>query len=135
MSTQINNLRSGTKNQVLNQSIDYSNLPKATSHVGHAGTTNDYVGKIWEQITIENPTEMKISIFGEELTLKAQWSVSGKSVSYFTTISNDFLESNFPIKASKSETSNLTIDFGNSIRVSNGKQSHMNLCPSLITIL
>jgi len=55
MKTQISQLRSGTKNQILNSEIDYSQLPKATSHVGHSGSNNADVESIWKRITNENP--------------------------------------------------------------------------------
>ena len=67
--------------------------------------------------------------------MKANWSVSRKSVSYFTEISNDFLTANFPIAMSKTETAFISISSGTTVEVSNGKRSHMTVCPSLITIL
>ena len=46
MKTQISQLRSGTKNQVLNPEVDYSQLPNATSHLGHSGTKHSEVDKV-----------------------------------------------------------------------------------------
>lgn len=134
MKTQINNLRSGSKNQLLNENIDYSKLNQATSHVGHAGSSNLECSLIWEKIKSENPIELKISIFGKELVLKGNWSVSGKSVSFFTFLKDDEFAL-FPITPAKAKTPTLQIDFSNIIVVSNGKNSSMNICPSLITIL
>lgn len=134
MKTQISNLRSGSKNQLLNENVDYSKLNKATSHVGHAGSSNAECGLIWEKIKSENPTELKVSIFGKELILNGNWSVSGKSVSFFTTLTDGEFAL-FPIEAANAKTPTLQIDFANIIVVSNGKNSSMNICPSLITIL
>lgn len=135
MKTQISNLRSGSKNQVLNPSVDYSTLKRATSHNGHAGDNYKGVKAIWDKVTSENPNKMEIELFGKVFELKANWSLSRKSVSYFTVISNDFLEENFPIKASKTKPAHLQINFGTTIEVSNGKNSYMTICPSLIKIL
>lgn len=135
MKTQISNLRSGNKNQVLNPSVDYSTLKRATSHNGHAGDNYEVVKAIWDKVTSENPDKMEIELFGKVFELKANWSLSRKSVSYFTVISNDFLEANFPIKASKTKPAHLQINFGTTIEVSNGKNSYMTICPSLIKIL
>ena len=134
MKTQINNLRSGSKNQLLNENVDYSKLNKATSHVGHAGSSNAECSLIWEKIKSENPIELKVLIFEKELVLKGNWSVSGKSVSFFTTLTDDVF-SLFPIESAKGKNPTLQVDFSNIIVVSNGKNSSMNICPSLITIL
>lgn len=132
MKTQINHLRSGNKNQVLNNEVDYSLLPKASSHVGHSGTNQVEASKIWSKVYEENKEEMSITLFGETLKLKANWSGSGKSVSYLGSISNSFL-SNFLITASKEQTSSLSIS-GGTIVVSNGRNSYRSICPSLVTI-
>lgn len=134
MKTQINSLRSGTKNQLLNDLVDYSKLKKATSHTGHAGSNNNECSLVWEKLTAENPETLKISIFGSELTLVANWSVSGKSVTYAAAV-DESLFSKFPIASAIGRVPFLQIDFANIITISNGKNSSMNVCPSLITIL
>lgn len=135
MKTQISNLRSGTKNQVLNKDVDYSTLPQSTSHNGHAGSNNEIANAVWEKVKSENPEIMTIEIFGSVFELKANWSVSRKSVNYFTEIPNDFLVANFPIEKSNNETSYINISSGTTIVVSNGKKSYMTICPSLVKIL
>lgn len=135
MKTQISQLRSGTKNQILNPEIDYSKLPNATSHVGHSGSNNADVESIWKQITDENPETMKVIIEGIEVDLKANWSLSRKSVSYWGSISKEDLENKFYLKASKKETPSISIQHGNIIVVSNGKNSFIHVCPSLIQVL
>ena len=55
MKTQISKLRSGTKNQITNPKIDYTQFPNATSHVGHSGSNQNDVEKIWKQVISENP--------------------------------------------------------------------------------
>jgi hypothetical protein len=135
MKTQINNLRSGNKNQITNPLIDYTNLPSATSHNGHAGTNINDVEQVWEQVKLQHPHSMKVLVKGMQIDLTANWSVSGKSVSYSGVISNQDLEDKFYLKATKNKTATISIQHGNIITVSNGKNSYVNICPSLITIL
>ena len=135
MKTQISQLRSGTKNQLLNKDIDYSTLPKATSHVGHSGSNQYDVERIWTQVIAENPETMKVIVKGIELDLKANWSLSRKSVSYWGAISNEDLEDKFYLKSTKKEIPSISIQSGNIIVVSNGKNSYSHVCPSLITII
>ena len=135
MKTQISQLRSGAKNQILNPEIDYSKLPKATSHVGHSGSNQEDVESIWKRITDENPETMKVIVKGIEVELTANWSLSRKSVSYWGSISKEDLEDKFCLKSSKKETPSISIQHGNIIVVSNGKNSFSHVCPSLIEIL
>ena len=135
MKTQISLLRSGTKNQILNPEMDYSQLPKATSHVGHSGSNQNDVEQIWKQVTSEHPEQMKVRVKGIEIDLKANWSLSRKSVSYNGFLSKEDLEDKFYLKASKKETPSISVQHGNIIVVSNGKNSFSHVCPSLIEIL
>lgn len=135
MKTQISNLRSGTKNQILNKEIDYSQLPPATSHIGHSGTNADIVAEVWKKIKEENPDSMKIKIKGKILSLKANWSGSLKSVSYVSEISKEFLEEGFHMKSAENRNPYISIQFGNIILLHNGKNSFCSICPSLIEIL
>lgn len=132
MKTQVNTLRSGAKNQVLNPEIDYSLLPKASSHIGHCGTNNKIVTEIWNKVCQENKEKLTISLFGKEIDMKANWSISGKSVSYHASI--PFLE-NFLLTPSKEELASITISGDCSIVVGNGRNHYVSVCPSLITIL
>lgn len=135
MATQISNLRSGTKNQILNPQVDYSTLQNATSHSGHSGSNQKDVIDIWAQVVSENQETMRIVIQGIEFDLKANWSLSRKSVTYDVSISKEDLENKFFLKASKKETPYISIQNGNIIIVSNGKNSFTYICPSLIQIL
>lgn len=135
MKTQISQLRSGTKNQIINPDIDYSQLPKATSHLGHSGSNYADVESIWKRITGENPVKMTVIIKGVEVQLKADWSLSRKTVSYWGSISKEDLDDKFHLKASDKGTPSISIQHGNMIIVSNGKNSWSHLCPSLIEIL
>ena len=135
MTTQITNLRSGTKHQLLNPQIDYSILPSAHSHDGHIGTEHSDVERVWKQVITENPEVMKVRVKGITIELKANWSLSRKSVSYSASISNEDLEDKFFLKATKNESAYISIQFGNIIIVSNGKNSFTHICPSLIEIL
>jgi len=135
MKTQISNLKSGTKNQILNPQIDYTTLPNATSHVGHSGSNQNDVEQLWKQVTSEHLEQMKVRIKGIEIDLKANWSLSRKSVNYNGSISKENLEEKFFLKAAKNESPSISIQFGNIIVVSNGKNSFTHICPSLIEIL
>ena len=135
MKTQINTLRSGNKNQILNTEIDYSQLKPATSHIGHSGSNHLEVASIWSKVIQENPEIMLISIKGLELELKANWSGSRKSVSYWGCVSKEDLEEKFHLAAAKKHEPYITIQSGNTIMVGNGKKSYAYVCPSLITIL
>jgi|SRR5690554_440154 len=125
MKTQISQLRSGKKNQILNPEIDYS----------HSGSNNSDVESIWKRIIDENPDTMKIIVKGIEVDLKANWSLSCKSVTYWGSISKEDLEDKFGLKASKKETPSISIQHGNIVVVSNGKNSFIHVCPSLIKII
>ena len=78
---------------------------------------------------------MKVIVKGIEVELTANWSRSRKSVSYSGSISREDLENKFYLKASKKETPLISIQYGNIIVVSNGKNSYTHICPSLIKIL
>ncbi len=80
MKTQISHLRSGIFNQILNPAIDYSQLPKSTSHIGHAGSKHEECNKVWDAVKAENPESMTINVMGIEIKLAADWSFSRKSV-------------------------------------------------------
>lgn len=134
MKTQISSLRSGTANQILNPSVDYSTLPPATSHIGHSGTATKDVIPVWEQVKKEHPESMTVKLMGETLQLTANWSTSGKSVIYSATLSTEQL-AKFCIKNSATKTGSLAIHSANNIVVSNGKNSYVHICPSLIEIL
>jgi len=135
MKTQISQLRSGTKNQILNPEMNYAQFPQAASHVGHSGSNHADVESIWNRVTPENPEKMKVVVKGIELELTANWSLSRKSVSYWGNISKEDLEDKFYLKASKKENPSISIQHGNIIVVSNGKNSFSHICPSLIEIL
>ncbi len=133
MKTQINTLLSGTKDQVLNDQIDYSQFPQATSHRGHGGTNKVEVNRIYTEVKRENPEHLIIELFDHVIGLKANWSKSGKSCTYFGALPNEIASKFFTLP--KDGSPHIQIDNGNSITVSNGKNAFLNVCPSLITIL
>lgn len=135
MKTQISHLRSGTKNQILNPEIDYSKLPKASSHDGHSGSNNVEVQEIWEQVVVENSESMKVKIKGIEVVLTANYSNSHKSVVYCGSLTKKDLEEKFCVKATSTETPTISIHNASLISVTNGKKGHVYVCPSLIEIL
>lgn len=135
MKTQINNLFSGTKNQVLNPKTDYTQRANATSHVGHSGSSMVEVADVWKKVTSENKEQMQVRVMGMDLTLKANWSLSGKSVDYTAEIPAETLLDKFGIVPSKYGTPTISIQNANIILVNNGKDSYRHICPSFIEIL
>lgn len=135
MKTQINNLRTGVKNQFLNANIDYTKLPQSSTHNGHAGSNRNEVSEVWKKVTSENKEFIRVKILDLELTLKSNWSVSGLSVKYFSYISQNDLVSNFNMTPSKKETAYISIQDANTIIVSNGKNNFKHICPSLVEII
>lgn len=133
MKTQINTLLSGSKNQILNDQLDYSQFPKSTSHRGHAGTNRVEVNKVYSEVKKENPEQLIIEFFGHVIGLKANWSKSGKSCTYFGVLPKEVASKFFTLP--KDGTPQIQIDNGNSITVSNGKNEYQSVCPSLIKIL
>lgn len=135
MRTQINQLRSGLKNQVLNSNVDYTQLPKSSNHENHAGTNHILVREVWEKVKSENPTFLDIEIRGIRLRLKAHWSTSKLSCSYSTDITPEQLYELVYLVSAKNKTPRLVIHDSNTIEVNNGKNSFRYLCPSFVTIL
>ena len=137
MKTQITSLRSGTKNQILNSSIEYSPAPSKFDALqpNHSGSNQLKVDQIWEIIKTENPNGMKVQVLGIEVALTSNWSISRKSVSYIGAISKSDLEDKFGLKSSKEEDPYIIIHNANSIEVRNGKNAFKTICPTLVTIL
>lgn len=137
MKNQINNLRSGKQNQILNSNVDYSRLSNSSNHSGHAGSNSKEVLSVWEKIKKENPEYMDIEIKGFmielELRLTANWSCSKKTCSYSCELTTDQLKQ-FGIVASKKGYAHITIHDSNTIEVTNGKNSFIYICPSFINI-
>lgn len=134
MKTQIENLRSGKMNQLLNPNIDYTNLPQSSSHKSHCGSSFDIVSKTWASIIVENPTHMYILINDIYIKLTANWSESRKSVSYVGSLSKNQLEK-FGLNPALNKEPYVVIDDANSIKVSNGKNESVHICPSLVKII
>jgi hypothetical protein len=133
MKTQINNLRSGTKNQILNPEINYKNLPQATSHVGHSGSNRNLVNEFTDKLKAENKENMRILFFGQEIELKANWSLSSKSCNWSANLPKEIANNFFIL--SKTENPSIIIQDANSIQVFNGGNSNRYVCPSLIEII
>lgn len=135
MKTQINELRSGKKVQILNPNVDYSKLPQATSHIGHGGSKSADVTMVWDAVKRENVDQLRIRIKGVELVLLASWSGSGKSVSYSTTMSKENLKEFSGLVPAKNKAPYISIQGANLIVIGNGHKSYSYMCPSLIEIL
>ncbi len=61
-------------------------LVKGDHRISLAGTKREIRNQIANQVVLENPETMTILIRGIEIELKANWSISRKSVTYFGTI-------------------------------------------------
>lgn len=128
MKTQINSLRSGIKNQLLNRAVDYSQMPPATSHIGHGGTNHEITGKIFRKVLEENPDVMTIEVMGKKYEMN-------RNKDYFICeISGEDVKK-FGVSPKKGKTGLLTIQGGSIISVYNGGKGSGYLCPSFITIL
>ena len=128
MKTQISSLRSGVKNQLLNRAVDYSQLPPATSHLGHGGTNHEISGKVFKKVLEENPNGMTIEIMGEKYEMS-------RNKDYFTCeISGEDVKK-FGVSPKKGRTGLLVIQGGTIISVYNGYKGSGYLCPSFINIL
>lgn len=139
MKTQINTLRIGTQVQLLNQETDYSQLPRATGYMGisHAGSNTKEVANIWIKVLEENIESIKISVFGEILSLKRSNSKSGKSSYFRTNVSKDFIKKNAGIVPANDDKyiPFMQIELGNYVTIGNGKNAYTTICPSFVEIL
>lgn len=133
MKTQINGLLSGSKDQILNDNVDYSKFPQSTSTPGHAGSNRAVASEIYSAVTSENPEKLLIDFMGHTIELKANWSVSGKSCTYFGPLPEKLASTFFTLP--KKGSPDIQIDGATDVRVSNGQNAFRNVCPSLITIL
>ncbi|MDA8956140.1 hypothetical protein N9H19_00785 [Flavobacteriales bacterium] len=138
--TQISDLRSGTKSQILNENINYSILPQATSHVGHAGTKNAICQKIWEKVLLENPEKMTIKFLGEKIVLNRKDSISGKTSVYNGYISNEIAKNKCGFMLTRKvkdgkDFATISVQFADVIVVGNGGKANKYVCPSLIEII
>ena len=90
MKTQITSLINGTKNIRRDLSNSkYINCPKASSHIGYAGTNLKTRTEIAEKVKEENPNGMDVEMFGKNFHLSRSSSVSGKTVCFAAEISHD----------------------------------------------
>ena len=125
MKTQLNSLRSGSTNQILNKNINYVNPIIGSYHIE--------VDELWNKVIAENPNELKATLKGLDLILEAKWSLSKKSVNYMCPISNDVLENIFFLKGTKKEKGYVLIQ-KNTILIHNGGKSFTYVCPSFLSI-
>ena len=135
MKTQISHLRGGNFNQILNPAINYSQLPKSTSHIGHAGSKHEECNKVWDAVKAENPDSITINVMGIEIKLAANWSLLRKSMYYSAAISADDLSNVFGMTPAQNKQPFIIISDSNTIMVANGKNESKFICPSLIHIL
>lgn len=83
MKTQIKSLINGAK-YVIRKTDDakYINAPKATSHVGYAGTNRDIRAEIAHKVFAENGETMTILLEGVKIEMKRYTTTTGKTSSY-----------------------------------------------------
>lgn len=83
MKTQISQLINGSKDVRRElSSKKYEAAPKATSHIGFAGSSCVFRNATAEAVISENPTELNVIADGIKLTLYAHRSTTGKSIHY-----------------------------------------------------
>lgn len=88
MKTQISSLIDGRKDVRIDQSNEkYTNAPKATSHLGYAGTNSKARHEIAERVIAENPDGLHIAAFGKEYFLNKKTSTTGKTVWFAAELS------------------------------------------------
>lgn len=137
MKTQINQLLSGSRTQVLNPNRDYTKLPQQSTEGRHSGSSASERAEVWRKVTSENIDGLYIDLDGLKLMLPRNISVSGKTITYSTYIMREqaqqILGGFFP-KFSKGDNYNLVISESDVV-VWISKKSYVTLCPSLITIL
>ena len=90
MKTQITSLINGAKHIRRDLSNPkYTDCPKATSHIGYAGTNLKLRAEIAEKVIAENPDVMDVEIFGKKFRLFRSSSLSGKTIWFSTEITLD----------------------------------------------
>lgn len=90
MKTQIKNLINGSKNVIRDEKCEkYANAPKATSHIGYAGTNREVRAEMAAKVFAENGEKMNVIVNGESLELTRGSSTTGNTVWYSCEISED----------------------------------------------
>ncbi len=90
MKTQIQNLINGAKNIIRNEADEkYTTAKPATSHIGYAGTNREERERIAAAVIAENPGSLEIEARGLTLSLHKRTSVSGKTITYETALTED----------------------------------------------
>lgn len=90
MKTQITSLINGAKDIRRDLSNPkYIDCPKATSHIGYAGTNLKLRAEIAEKVISENINGLNVEILGKRFCLSRYSSLSGKTVWFSTEISLD----------------------------------------------
>ena len=98
----------------------YINCPKASSHIGYAGTNLKTRTEIAEKVKEENPNSMDVEMFGKEFHLSRSSSVSGKTVWFSTEINlEDFmlLSGYVEVPFKQSKECKFTLEINNSMNV------------------
>ena len=70
----------------INMKTQINQLVKGDHRTSIVGTKSEIRNEVARQVVSENPESMTISIHGIEIQLKANWSLSRKSVTYFGDI-------------------------------------------------
>lgn len=90
MKTQISSLINGSKNVKRDSNNEkYLTAKQATSHNDYAGTGRKLRASIAMAVNSENKESMKVSLFGETLTLTCNYSTTGKTFTYNTDITEE----------------------------------------------
>lgn len=127
MKTQVNDLRNGSKHQVLNPEVQY---PRD----GNVGTNKKISQQVFEQVKQQNQEELKIEVLGMNLTLKASYSTTGNFNGYVCSITPEQVLK-FGMQPKKNCGGYIQFYNGADFWVQNGGKSSVHVCPSLIKIL
>lgn len=134
MKTQIKNLRIGAMRQVLNAKIDYTSEQQTISSGGHSGTSDFKVSAVWAKVVGENPKALKLKVKGVLVDLVKRVSISGKTIVYYGDIEKSDLKI-FGLVESKKHDPYISFFTANHIEISNGGNSYVAVCPSLVDVL
>lgn len=122
-----------------NIAADFKALVNGNTHIGlHgiAGTKSEVRSKLWESFRSTYTENVTIKVEGEIITLKANHSLSGKSTSYFSTISKEayakIIGSAFGLKKEKMPF--ISIEAG-TVRIHGGGKFYVTLDNKIIEII
>ena len=126
MKTQIKELRNGSKHQLLNPDVEY---PRD----GNIGTNKNLCKEIFNKIREENPNEIILNILGKEFKLFASYSTTNNFNGYHAILEHDDVRL-FGLEPKKNNKGIINFYNAGDLYITNGGNSLLYICPSLINI-